>query len=95
MRRVVKAVAAAACAFTLGACVIASHHDRPQPVADQPDTFRFRVFPAAVIMPATFADRAAADEIARFRLARGYASSEIVSRDERDQAFVYTVRFAR
>ena len=59
------------------------------------DTYRFRIFPYAVALKETFADRAAEEEIARFRLANGYASSEIVSRDARDSGFVYTVRFAR
>lgn len=85
---------AVACALGLSSCVIASH-SRPQAVADQADTFRFRVFPAAVAMEGTFADRAAYEEIGKFRAANGYASSSVVSREYRGLAFVYTVRFSR
>ena len=41
------------------------------------------------------ADRAVDDELVKFRVANGYAASEILSRDYRDSAFVYTVRFKR
>ena len=64
-------------------------------MANQPDTFLFRVFPSAFVMKETFADRAADEEIRKFRLAQGYASSAIVARDSRDGAFVYTVKFTR
>ena len=84
-----------ACALVLASCVITSHGTRPQPVPGEADTFRFRVFPSAVVMEGTFADRAAEDEIDKFRQANGYASSEIVARDPVDNAFVYTVRFTR
>jgi len=93
MRRFVNALAVA-CALGLGACVTTSHI-RPQPVADQADTFRFRIFPSAVVMGETFADRAANEEIGKFRLANGYSSSAILSRDQRDSEFVYTVKFTR
>jgi hypothetical protein len=84
-----------ACALGLSSCVITSHGTPPQAVRDQPDTFRFRIFPAAVVMEETFADRAADQEIAKFRSANGYASSVIRSRDHQDLAFVYTVEFSR
>ena len=81
--------------LALGACVAPSHGTRPQPVQGQADTYRFRIFPYAVALKETFADRAAEEEIARFRLAGGYASSEILAREARDTEIVYTVRFAR
>ncbi len=94
MRRLLNGLALA-CTLGLGACVAPSHGTRPQAVQGEADTYRFRVFPYAVALKETFADRAAEEEIARFRLANGYASSDIVSRDARDSGFVYTVRFAR
>lgn len=93
MRRFVIALSIA-CAMGLGACVTTAHI-RPLPVADQADTFRFRIFPSAFAMQGTFADRAANEQIGTFRLANGYASSAILSRDQRDSAFVYTVKFTR
>jgi hypothetical protein len=93
MRRLVNAFAVVG-ALGLSACVTTSHI-RPQPVLDQADTFRFRIFPSAFVLEETFADRAANEEISKFRLAKGYASSEILSRDSRDSAFVYTVKFTR
>ena len=96
MRRLLNGLAlACTLGLGLGACVAPSHGTRPQAVQGEADTYRFRVFPYAVALKETFADRAATEEIARFRLANGYASSEIVSRDARDSGFVYTVRFAR
>ena len=93
MRRLTASILA--CAVGLASCVIPSHGTRPQPVPGEADTFRFRVFPSAVVMEGTFADRAAEDEIDKFRQANGYASSSIVARDPVDNAYVYTVRFAR
>jgi len=84
-----------ACALGLSSCVTTSHGINPQAVRDQPDTFRFRIFPAAVVMEAFFADRAADQEIGKFRSANGYASSAILSRDYRDLAYIYTVEFSR
>ena len=55
MRRTVNAFVLA-CVLGLAACVVTSHGINPQPVPNQPDTFRFRIFPAAVLMEATFAD---------------------------------------
>ena len=94
MRRFVNAFVLA-CAAGLASCVVTSHGINPQPVANQPDTFRFRIFPSALVMEEAFADRAADEEIGKFRTAKGYASSTIVSRDQRDSAFVYTVQFTR
>ena len=94
MRRLVNAFVLL-CAAALASCVVASHGINPQPVTNQPDTYRFRVFPSAFVLEGTFADRAADEEIGRFRTAKGYASSTIVSRDQRDSEFVYTVRFTR
>ena len=84
-----------ACALGLSSCVITSHGINPQAVRDQPDTFRFRIFPAAVVMEGFFADRAADAEIGQFRQANGYASSVILSRDHLDLAYIYTVEFSR
>lgn len=94
MRQLVKALAVA-CALGLASCVTPTHGTRPQPVANQADTFRFRIFPNAFAMEGTFADRAADEEIGKFRVANGYASSAILSRDQRDSAFIYTVKFTR
>ena len=35
------------------------------------------------------------EDIGKFRLANGYASSRILSREPLDPGFVYTVRFTR
>ena len=94
MRRLVKALAVV-CVLGLSSCVITTHGARPQPVENQADTFRFRIFPSAVAMEGAFADRAAEEEVGKFRVANGYASSAILSRDYRDLAFVYTVKFTR
>ena len=59
------------------------------------DTYRFRIYPYAVAFKEKFADRAADEEIGKFRLAQGYATSEVLSRDAQDSGFVYTVRFTR
>jgi hypothetical protein len=94
MRRLMEALAIS-CVLGLSACVTTTYGTRPQPVANQADTFRFRIFPNAFAMEGTFADRAADEEIGKFRVANGYASSAILSRDYRDSAFVYTVKFTR
>ena len=94
MRQFMKAVVFA-CALALGGCIIASYGVKPQAVENQADTYRFRIFPNAFAVDGILADRAADGEIEKFRLANGYASSEIVSRDQRESAFVYTVKFAR
>ncbi len=88
-------ILALACAAGTSACVIPMHGPTPQPVNDQPDTFRFRIFPNAVALEATVADHAVGDEIEKFRVANDYASSEIVSRDYLNSSYIYTVRFAR
>ena len=84
-----------ACALALSGCIVTSYGTKPQPVDNQADTYRFRIFPNAFAMEGSMADRAADEEIGKFRLANGYASSMIVSRDYRDSAFVYTVKFTR
>jgi hypothetical protein len=94
MRQVIKTVVFA-CALALSGCMIASYGIQPQAVENQADTYRFRIFPNAFAVEGMLADRAADEQIEKFRLANGYASSEIVSRDHRDSAFVYTVKFAR
>lgn len=94
MRRAMKACVVAG-AMLLAACTIASHGISPERVPDQQDTYRFRIFPSAFVMEGTFADRAADEEIGRFRSANGYASSAILAREQRDTSFVYTVRFTR
>ena len=94
MRRLVKALAIA-CALGLGACVAPTYGTRPQAVEDQTDTFRFRIFPYAFAAGGFMADRAVGDEIVKFRVANSYAASEILSRDYRDSAYVYTVKFTR
>ena len=94
MRRPLE-VAALVSALALGGCVITTSATPPQAVENESDTFRFRIFPNAVVMEGTAADRAADAEIGKFRAANGYASSRIVSRDQRGSAFVYTVKFAR
>ena len=94
MHRLAKPLALA-CVLALSACVAPMHGVRPQPVASQADTFRFRIHPYAFAAGGYFADRALDEELMRFRLANGYGSSEVLSRDWRDGAYVYTVRFAR
>ena len=94
MRRLRNALALA-CTLGLAACVAPSHGNVPQAVAGQADTYRFRIHPYAVVLNETLADRVAEEEIAKFRLARGYASSQVLSRDTLDPGFLYTVRFAR
>ena len=84
-----------ACALGLSSCVTTSHGTQPASSQGPACTFRFRISPAAVVMEATFADRAADQEIAKFRSANGYASSVILSRDHLDLAYVYTVEFSR
>ena len=84
-----------ACALALSGCMITTSGTTPQAVDYQADTYRFRIFPNAFAMEGTLADRAADQEIERFRQTSGYASSMIVSRDYRDSAFVYTVKFTR
>ena len=94
MRRLVKALVMA-CVLGLGACVAPTYGTRPQAVESQADTFRFRIFPYAFAVGGFMADRAVDDEVVKFRVANGYAASEILSRDYRDSAYVYTVRFTR
>jgi len=86
---------AIACALALGACVAPTYGTRPQAVVSQTDTFRFRIFPYAFALGGFMADRAVGDEIVKFRVANSYVSSEILSRDYQDSAYVYTVRFTR
>jgi hypothetical protein len=96
MRRLSYATALAlALSLGLAACVAPSHGNVPQSVAGQVDTYRFRIYPYAVVFNETVADRVAEEEISKFRLARGYASSQVLSRDALDPGFLYTVRFAR
>ena len=94
MRRLSNALALA-CTLGLAGCVAPSHGTRPQAVQGEADTYRFRIFPYTVALKENFADRAADEEIAKFRMANGYASSQVLSRDARDSGFVYTVRFTR
>ena len=93
MRRLMNGLALA-CTLGLGACVTPSH-TRPQAVQGEADTYRFRIYPYAVALKEQLADRAAEEEIGKFRMANGYASSQVLSRDALDPGFVYTVRFAR
>jgi hypothetical protein len=94
MRRLLNGLALA-CSLGLAACVAPSHGTRPQAVQGEADTYRFRIFPYALVLNETFADRAVEEEIAKFRSANRYASSAVLARDQRDGGFVYTVRFAR
>jgi hypothetical protein len=94
MHPLVKALVVAS-VLGLGACVAPTYGTRPQVVESQTDTFRFRIFPYAFAVGGIMADRAADDEIVKFRVANGYASSEILSRDSQDTVFVYTVKFTR
>jgi hypothetical protein len=94
MRKLIKALALA-CALGLSACVAPTYGTRPQAVENQSDTYRFRIFPYAFAVGGVMADRAVDDELLKFRVANGYASSEILSRDYRDSAYVYTVKFTR
>jgi len=94
MRRLVKALALAS-VLGLGACVAPTYNVRLQAVESQADTYLFRIFPYAFAVGGIMADRALDDEIVMFRVANGYASSEILARDHLDSAYVYTVRFAR
>ena len=93
MRRLAKALALT-CALALGACAT-TLDVAPQAVPGQPDTVRFRIFPNTIAFQEALADRAAEEEIGRFRAARGYASSTTLSRELQDRAYVYTVRFER
>lgn len=83
------------CASALGACAITSYGTGPQAVENEPDTYRFRIFPEASVLEGAVADRVADKEIGKFGAVNGYASSRIVSRDSRGSAFVYTVKFTR
>ena len=94
MRQVMKTVLFA-CTLALSGCIITSYGITPQAVENQADTYRFRIFANAFAVEGILADRAADEEIGKFRLANGYASSEVVSRDYRESAFVYTVKFTR
>ena len=94
MRRLMKAFALA-CALGLGGCVAPSYGTRPQAVENQADTYRFRIYPYAFAVGGYMADRAVDDELVKFRVANGYAASEVLSRDYRDSGFVYTVKFTR
>jgi len=94
MRRLVTPLVVAS-VLGLGACVAPTYGTGPQAVASQADTFRFRIFPYAFAMGGIMADRAVDEEIVKFRVANGYASSEILSRDSQDAGFVYTVKFIR
>ena len=94
MRRLMKALALA-CTLGLGGCVAPSHGLRPQAVENQADTYRFRIYPYAFAVGGYMADRAVDEEVLKFRVANGYAASEIVSRDQRDSGFVYTVKLTR
>lgn len=94
MRRLRNALALGG-ALVLAACVAPSHGNLPQAVPGEVDTYRFRIYPYAVVLNENLADRVAEEEISKFRLARGYASSQVLSRDTLDPGFLYTVRFAR
>ena len=94
MRRFVKLLVVAS-VLGLSACVAPTYGTRPQVVESQADTFRFRIFPYAFAVGGIMADRAVDEEIVKFRVANGYASSEILSRDSQDSALVYTVKFTR
>ena len=83
------------CSLGLAGCVAAPHQDRPQAVQGQPDTYRFRVYPYAVVLNEMLADRAAEEDIGKYRQAHGYASSRVLSREPLDPGYVYTVRFTR
>ena len=94
MRRLVKALAIA-CALGAGGCTTPNPGIRPQAVESQADTYQFRIYTYAFAVGSVMADRAVDDELLRFRAANGYASSEILSRDYHDLAYVYTVKFTR
>lgn len=79
MHRFVKPLVMA-CVLALGACVAPTYGTRPQAVENQADTFRFRIFPYAFAVGGFMADRAVDDEVVKFRVANGYAASEILSR---------------
>jgi hypothetical protein len=82
--------------ISLPGCTTATYGIKPTPVAEQQDTFTFKIYTGGFAAGAT-ADKRAAKEFDRFMVSNGYSSYTILNKqyDLFPSGFVYTVKFSR